>query len=491
MWGEPQPGPQTQFDDCHADIAVYGGAAGGGKSVGGLWVVGKWTQLSEVRGYRGICFRRTNPELVGGGGLWDKSQRMYRGFGGRPRAGQSLDWVFEAASGKIEDRHRIEFRHLQHESDVYDHHGLDYAVIFFDELQTFTAKQFWYMLSRLRSTSGVRPHMRGTCNPDPDSFVAELVEWWIGPDGYPIPERSGVIRWFVRDEETDALDWYDTEAAARAAHPHRKALSFTFIAAKLSDNPALVEDDPDYRSRIEAMSKVDRLRLLGDRDAQGRDRGGNWRVRAGAGLFFARAKFQLVDKAPSQIVRAVRFWDRAYTKPTAKHPEPDWTEGSRWALCAGGEYYWEDQISMRDGPGPVLSALRAAADADGLEVTPGTFVETGFAGKTDRATIEATLEGYEVAFIETMSIDVSREGVVGTRSSRAKRALARAWVPHLERARVYVKRAPWNERALRQLDAFPNGKFDDIVDSASGAIHVLGADRATSMEEAMAAVSGV
>nr|WP_234841454.1 terminase family protein [Sinorhizobium meliloti] len=65
----------------------------------------------------------------------------------------------------------------------------------------FSAKQFWYMVSRNRSMSGVRPYTRATCNPDADSWVAELIRWWIDQDtGLPIPERAGVLRWFVRSD---------------------------------------------------------------------------------------------------------------------------------------------------------------------------------------------------------------------------------------------------------------------------------------------------
>src|SRR5690606_17779891 len=140
------------------------------------------------------------------------------------------------------DRHRIEFRHLQRDDTVHEHQGRQYAFIGFDELTHFTERQFWYMVSRLRSTSGVKPYVRATCNPDPDSFVAKLVEWWIGPDGYPIPERSGVLRWFVRVD--DELHWYDSEAEARAEHHEAEPLSLTFIASRPADNNALIAKDP-------------------------------------------------------------------------------------------------------------------------------------------------------------------------------------------------------------------------------------------------------
>lgn len=484
---QAQPGPQTQLVDCEADIAIYGGAAGGGKSYGALLCAGQYTQVEGVKAFRAVFFRRTEPQLRDSGGLWDKSQEPYRALGGRPRTAE-LDWTFEASSGRIEDRHRIEFRHMQRETDCYDHDGHDYALVVFDELQHFTSTQFWYLRSRLRSTSGVRPHLRATCNPDPDSFVADLIEWWIGPDGYPIPERSGVIRWFVRDEETDALDWFDSREEALEEHPERTPISLTFIAAKLSDNQELLRQDPTYRATLESMSKHDRLRLLGERDAKGRDRGGNWRIRAGAGTFFPRAKLVKARRPPSDVVRSVRFWDRAYTEPTPKKPNPDWTRGVRVSLCQDGEYWIDSLISMRARVATVSRAMRATAETDGIEVTAGTFVESGFAGKTDRETISSLLEGYEVELVEGGQVDVSKEGVHGSRSSRAKMALARAWTKRVEDGLVYVLDADWTEEMLRELDAFPHARFDDIVDAISGAMHVLGSERASDLAEAMSKV---
>ena len=65
------------------------------------------------------------------------------------------------------------------------------------------------MLSRNRSTCGVRPYVRASCNPDSDSWVADFISWWWDPDtGYAIPERSGKIRYMARVNEK--IVWGDT-----------------------------------------------------------------------------------------------------------------------------------------------------------------------------------------------------------------------------------------------------------------------------------------
>ncbi len=88
-----------------------------------------------------------------------------------------MDWKFPWGS-------QVVFRHLQRESDIYSWQGTQVPLLLFDELTHFTARQFWYMLSRNRNphNNGIRPYVRATCNPDPDSFVADLIDWYIDND---------------------------------------------------------------------------------------------------------------------------------------------------------------------------------------------------------------------------------------------------------------------------------------------------------------------
>ena len=84
-------------------------------------------------------------------------------------------------------------------ASVYDWQGAQITLICFDELTHFSAHQFFYMVSRNRSTCGVRPYIRATCNPDADSWVADLLAWWIDQEtGLPIRERAGVVRYYIR-----------------------------------------------------------------------------------------------------------------------------------------------------------------------------------------------------------------------------------------------------------------------------------------------------
>ena len=243
---QPQPGAQEDFLSTEADICIYGGAAGGGKSFALLLEALRNIDNSN---FNAMIFRRNNTMIRNQGSLWDESMSMYMMIGGHPRQ-HMLDWTFKSGSS-------IKFGHLEHETTVYNYQGSQICYLAFDELTHFTQSQFFYMLSRNRSVCGVKPYIRATTNPDKISWVRRMIDWWIGLDGYPIPERSGVLRWFVRDK--GEIIWADTaEELQHIAEPK----SFTFIPAKLSDNQILMQKDPSYLSSLMAQNTVERAKLL-------------------------------------------------------------------------------------------------------------------------------------------------------------------------------------------------------------------------------------
>lgn len=276
---KPQPGPQTQFLATPADVALYGGAAGGGKS---------WALLLEPlrhignKNFGAVVFRRTSPEIRNEGALWDESKKLYYNAAGKPHE-SDIWWSFPGGSS-------VTFAHLEHEKNVYTWQGSQVPLICFDELTHFTSVQFWYMLSRNRSTCGVRPYVRATCNPDVDSWVAELISWWINQDtGYAIPERAGILRWFIRVGEK--LVWGNhPDELAQYKNPETgdplPAKSLTFIPSKLTDNKVMMDADPGYMANLLALPMVERERLLG----------GNWKIRWQGQAFFSMANFLINGK---------------------------------------------------------------------------------------------------------------------------------------------------------------------------------------------------
>lgn len=431
-----QPGPQEAFLSTAADIAIYGGAAGGGKSFA-LLLEPLYHQDNPKFG--GVIFRRNSVQVRNEGGLWDESMALYGQIGARPREA-TLEWTFPSAA-------RMKFSHLENENTVLNWQGSQIPYIGFDELTHFTEKQFWYLLSRNRSMSGVSGYIRATCNPDVDSWVRTLIDWWIGTDGYPIKERSGKLRWFIRVDDT--LIWADTRRALIEQYGTDEIpKSLTFIPSSVHDNKILLAKDPAYLANLRALSRVDRMRLLG----------GNWNIRASAGTMFQREWFPIVDAVPGGWLQSVRFWDRAATKPNEANKDPDWTRGLKMYKYADGTYVVVDLKSMRDTPGQVESLVKTVASHDTTAVRVKSQQDPGSAGVSEAEHFIKMLAGYDVV-VETMPKD---------KVTRAKPVSAQC-----EGHNVRVLRAPWNEEFFTELENFPDGAHDDIVDVLSGAFNEL------------------
>jgi predicted phage terminase large subunit-like protein len=435
---EPQPGPQTEFLSTSADIAVYGGAAGGGKSFGLL--------LEPLR-HQGnkkfgcVIFRRNSTQVRNEGGLWDESMTIYPLFEAKPREA-NLEWLFPSGA-------RLKFAHLEYDSTVLDWQGAQIPFIGFDELTHFSEHQFFYMFSRNRSTSGVPGYIRATTNPDPDSWVRDFIDWWIGPDGYPIPERSGVVRWFLRRD--DAFIWAGSpeeiyEQFGRG--PEILPKSVTFIPSKVHDNKILLAKDPAYLANLLALSRVERLRLLG----------GNWNVREAAGMMFQREWFPIIDAVPGGWIQCVRYWDRAATKPSESNRDPDWTRGLKLYKYPNNTFVVVDLKSIQDTPGKVEILVKTTASHDSYAVPIAGEQDPGSAGVADAENFVRMLSGYDVRVRRPTQDKVTRAKPVSAQC---------------EAGNVRILRATWNEAFFSELENFPDGSHDDIVDVLSGAFNEL------------------
>lgn len=428
---EPQAGPQTAFAQCRADVAIYGGAAGGGKSWSLLFEALRWHQ---VPGFRAVIFRKALTDITVPGGLWDASRDMYPQTGAEPRGSPVLDWRWPSDA-------RVGFSYLDKDGDELRHQGAEYAVELFDEGTHIRERHFWYLQSRNRSRCGVRPYTRISCNPDPDSFIRQLIDWWIGPDGLAIPERSGVLRWFVRGPD-GMLQWADTREELGES-----ARSLTFIPSRLEDNPALTSTDPGYRARLESLPRIDRERLLG----------ANWDVKPIAGSFFQRSWIDVLE-APPRAALSVRTWDLAATAPTEKSPDPDWTVGTKVVRARDGRLVVEHAERMREGPGTVEAAMRRIAEQDGKHVRIGLWQDPGGAGKAHVAhLVKTVLKGF------------SCEVIVAAKNKQAyAKPISAAADPAVDPGpQLAIVAGPWNTWFLSQLEGFPEGKHDDAVDALS------------------------
>ncbi len=291
-----------------------------------------------------------------------------------------------------------------------------------------------------------RRHAKLVKGGDADSWVAEFISWWIDQEtGLPIAERAGKVRWFVRIN--DALIWADDPAELEEKHPGIPPKSATFIPAKLTDNAALMAADPGYMANLLALPKVERERLLG----------GNWKIRAAAGLLFKRSWVRVVDAAPTDL-RIVRGWDLAST-PKVDGNDPDWTAGTKIGQSRStGRYIVLHHVRDRDTPHKIEALISNTASQDGREVEISLPQDPGQAGKAQVATLIKMLSGYTARATPETGDKETRFGPFSAQC---------------EAGNVDVLRGPWNEEWFMELEAFPDAAHDDDADSTARAFNTL------------------
>lgn len=450
----PQLGPQEAFLATSADIAFYGGAAGGGKT----WalLVEPLRHVHNAR-FSAAIFRRETVHFTKPGGIWSEASELYSHLNAWPNANTH---TFKFPGGAD-----VQCAHMQHEKNRTDWKGAQIPLIEFDQVEEFTAPQFWYMLSRNRSTCGVRPYVRGTLNPVPDDdpvggWVHELIGWWIDEEsGLPILERSGVVRWFVRVGDT--LHWADSRESciaeglrvAPGADPEDiQPKSFTFIPATLADNKVLMEKDPGYRANLLALPLVERERLLG----------GNWKIRLSAGKIFNRAWFKTA-KAKPVVATRVRYWDKAGTEGGGAL-----TAGVLVSKMTDGRVFIEDAVTGQWGALERETVIKQTAKTDGVMVKVVVEQEPGSGGKESAESTVRNLSGFNVRLDRATGDKYERAGPLSAQT---------------EAGNVYLVEGEWNEGFLRRAHAFAPGgsELKDDVDAAVGAFNYLSRDTANNL----------
>ena len=400
---------------------------------------------------------------------------------------------------------KVVFDHLERYADCLSYQGSQITFIGFDELTHFDEDVFWYMLSRNRSDSGIPGYLRATTNPDPDSWVRTFIDWWIGPDGLAIPERSGKIRWFIRisgevvwgDSRMELLQ-YQFEGEIKSVNKdyfttdemfvpdekdskiqivikpgedgvlyvtrqtkqffqwsngeYRELMppkSVTFICSTLQDNAILMKNDPSYLANLKALPLVEQERLLG----------GNWNIRPAAGMYFPRSKVTLIDELPNDVVRWVRAWDLAGTADKKENnPEdgPAYTAGVLIGKRKNGKLVIGDVINQRLNASDVRSLVLNTAKADKAAFKSKIRIrmnqDPGQAGVDQKENYIKLLSGF--------SLNIERES--GSKETRAE-PLSAQWI----NGNVEVLNAHWTSAYLAQMDGFPDRKYKDMADASS------------------------
>lgn len=278
----PNPGMQTAAYHCPADILLYAGSAGGGKSdlLLGLAATAHYNSAIWRRQYSQLdaIIERGNAVFVQG--RPKKDQAIFRG------APPFIGWRFK-------DGRRIRLAAMQHEDDKKDWQGHAHDFKGFDEITQFTYSQFSYVIAWLRTP---RPGQRTRivcCGNPPQTAEGQWVldAWapWLRED-HPRPAQPGEIRYVVRfDDKPDVEVEVESKEPVKYQGKFYYPQSKTFLPCALDDNPWY--DGGQYRSALQSMPEPLRSQLLyGDFKAGLRD--GAWQGIPTAWVRTSQAKWR-------------------------------------------------------------------------------------------------------------------------------------------------------------------------------------------------------
>lgn len=230
LW-TPNP-KQAIFMSRAEDEALYGGAAGGGKSDA---IVAEALRQIHIPHYKGLIIRKTFPQLTE---LVDKSFKLYPFVDKGAKYNQSEHtWKFTSGA-------KIRFGSMHHPKDKHQYQGQAYDYIAFDELTHFTLEEYVFLKSRNRANGpGTRCYIRATANP------GGVGHGWV-KDRFITAGRAGDTLW-----EKVSINMPGGESITRW-------MSRVFIQATVFDNPQMLENDPDYLTRLASLPTAEREALL-------------------------------------------------------------------------------------------------------------------------------------------------------------------------------------------------------------------------------------
>lgn len=314
---------QKVFLRTNAIEALFGGAAGGGKSSALLMSA---LQYVDVPNYSAILFRRTFADLSLPGALMDRFKSWITLY-------DDVHWNNNSFVATFPSGARISFGYLNNQNDYLRYKGSEFQFIGMDEVTEIREADYRYMFSRLRRPasgplSEVPLRMRCASNPAPN---------WV---------RQRFIVEGIADGRI-------------------------FVPSKLTDNPGI--DATSYRQALSALDPIERRRL---------EEGDWWSTTLGT--LFERESIEIIDMTDvpknDPNARIVRFWDLAATEPSHSNPDPDWTVGTLMMFSDGIAYILDIKRARLKGE-KVEQLIAQTAYEDGVSVPIRMEQEPGSSGK--------------------------------------------------------------------------------------------------------------
>lgn len=383
---------------------LYGGAAGGGKSVVQLMAA---LQFVDIPKYSAVLIRKTYADLAQPGALLDMAKDWLMPWVERGEVKYSdKDKKFTFPSGAT-----LKIGYLETDADKYQYQGAVYQYIGFDEVTQIVPSGYTYLFSRLRKPidMAVPLRFRATANPG-----GEYHDYYY--------ER------FFTEES--------------------KKKGRVFMGATLDDNPHL--DREAYREALAELTPLEQEQLLN----------GNWEAREAGGMFDRNAFIPMPYYEWPKNVNYVRFWDIASTDP-AKHKagkkrakvDPDTTVGFLMGYC-NYQYFIRDIVAIQGSPDAVDTLVKETAESDGKRVKIRMELQPGAAGAFVHEHFSKILAGYDFDSVQATGSKAERARPFASASAKGKVF----YHPHIPNIKAFFD----------QAEIFPNGSHDDFVDAGSG-----------------------
>ena len=352
----------------------------------------------------------------------------------------------------------------------------------------WTEKQVLFLQSRLRTVgSKIHPQLILTCNPDPNSFLKEWVDFCLDPvTGVPVSGTENRIRWFY--VEDNKARWADSPEECYELYGKPKNLiyahrlsaeelnkftqeektrlfmpkSFRFIPTNVFDNPFLLPPkNNSYLSSLQSQPYVNQLKYLH----------GSWTAREDGANYFKAEWCEVVPTPPVNPVARVRAWDFAASRKTVSF-NPDFTAGVLMSRDRFGIYYIEDAIRLQDTTDGVLKKVVEVANYDGTDETTTCIpVDAAASGKIAADFYASTLADDGV-FVKKIPMNPHKN----------KLTKFLPFAQHCENGFVKIVKGDWNKDFIEELQSFTgerstSSRKDDQVDATSDAFLTLARQR--------------
>lgn len=231
----PTVGPQMDAYLSPADILLYGGQGGGGKS---SLILG----LGLTAHKRSLIMRRQYGDL---GALTDEAIKFN---GTRDGFNGSSPPKLKTRDGRL-----IEFGGASVPGSEQSWQGRAHDLLAFDEAVQFLESQIRFLMGWVRSTDATqRCRTVLATNPPMDAagqYIVGMFRPWLDIT-HPKPAQPGELRWYVTDPDGNDMEVEDHRPVTldgKEVTPRSR----TFIPAALKDNPFLA--DTGYQSTLDAL----------------------------------------------------------------------------------------------------------------------------------------------------------------------------------------------------------------------------------------------